>query len=230
LRLSRGPSKVCSPAIASDENIPARRNKRNSRKNNRDGFLLAGGCDIRNWFDSTKLAGISPKAPCLIQISKAKRREHEGWNPGKSDMGIAWDTDPEAFIALHKGSDHLAGGGTIIRYGDDYGFMGLFIVRRDLRGDGLGGLLWRYRLKRLQDRLAPGATIGMDGVSAIVPFYEHGGFNLFITMCVTKALRAGRLIRRFHCSVRQTSILSIALMVRTYPRQGLHFFAVGFFS
>ena len=100
----------------------------------------------------------------------------EGWNPGKSDIGVAWDTDPEAFIALHKGSD-LAGGGTIIRYGDDYGFMGLFIVRRDLRGDGLGGQLWRYRLKCLQDRLAPGATIGMDGVFAMVPFYQHGGFE-----------------------------------------------------
>ena len=153
----------------------------------------------------------------------------EGWNPGISDIGIAWDTDPEAFIALQRGSD-LAGGGTIIRYGDHYGFMGLFIVRRDLRGDGLGGQLWRYRLKCLQDRLAPGATIGMDGVFAMVPFYQHGDLNLLITMCVTRALRTGRLIPRFDGSMRRTSTLSIALMESTYPRKGLHFFAVGFFS
>lgn len=101
----------------------------------------------------------------------------EGWNPGKADLDIAWDTDPEAFIALRKGSE-LVGGGTIFSYAGLFGFMGLFIVRRDLRGDGLGGRLWRHRLKRLQDRLSPGAAIGMDGVFAMVPFYERGGFAL----------------------------------------------------
>jgi GNAT superfamily N-acetyltransferase len=103
----------------------------------------------------------------------------EGWNPGKSDVGIAWDTDPEGFIALRmgsgKGSD-LIGGGTIISYDGLFGFMGLFIVRRDQRGRGLGARLWRYRLSRLQGRLAPGASIGMDGVLAMKPFYERGGF------------------------------------------------------
>ena len=99
----------------------------------------------------------------------------EGWNPGKADIDIAWQTDPDAFIALRKG-DELAGGGTIFAYGKAYGFMGLFIMRRDLRGGGLGEQLWHYRLKRLRDRLAPGAPIGMDGVFAMVPFYERGGF------------------------------------------------------
>jgi len=101
----------------------------------------------------------------------------EGWNPGDADLNIAWDTDPEAFIALRKGSE-LAGGGTIFSYSGLFGFMGLFIVRRQMRGAGLGGQLWRHRLKRLQDRLLPGASIGMDGVFAMVPFYERGGFVL----------------------------------------------------
>jgi GNAT superfamily N-acetyltransferase len=103
----------------------------------------------------------------------------EGWNPGKSDIAIAWDTDPEGFIALRKDSDRgadLIGGGTIMSYDGRFGFMGLFIVRRDQRGRGLGAHLWRYRLKRLQGRLAPGAAIGMDGVLAMKPFYERGGF------------------------------------------------------
>jgi GNAT superfamily N-acetyltransferase len=99
----------------------------------------------------------------------------EGWNPGKSDIGIAWDTDPDGFIALRRDAD-LIGGGTIMSYDGLFGFMGLFIVRRDERGRGLGAHLWRYRLKRLQDRLAPGAPIGMDGVLAMKPFYERGGF------------------------------------------------------
>jgi GNAT superfamily N-acetyltransferase len=101
----------------------------------------------------------------------------EGWNPGKADLDIAWEIDPEAFIALRKG-DELIGGGTIFSYGGRFGFMGLFIVRKDLRGDGFGGQLWRYRLTRLQDRLLRSAAIGMDGVFAMVPFYERGGFAL----------------------------------------------------
>jgi GNAT superfamily N-acetyltransferase len=101
----------------------------------------------------------------------------EGWNPGKADLDIAWDTDPQAFIALRKGSE-LAGGGTIFSYAGRFGFMGLFIIRPDLRGAGLGGQLWRYRLERLRDRLLPRAAIGMDGVFAMVPFYERGGFVL----------------------------------------------------
>ena len=101
----------------------------------------------------------------------------EGWNPGNADIGIAWDVDPGAFIALRKGAE-LAGGGTIFSHGGRFGFMGLFIVRQDLRRAGLGAPLWHDRLTRLRERLDPGATIGMDGVFDMVPFYERGGFAL----------------------------------------------------
>jgi hypothetical protein len=55
--------------------------------------------------------------------------------------------------------------------------MGLFIVRGDMRGRGLGRELWQWRRDRLLSRLEPGATIGMDGVYEVVPFYERGGFR-----------------------------------------------------
>ena len=100
---------------------------------------------------------------------------NEGWNPGNADIAIAWETDSEAFIALRRDNE-LVGGGTIISYGGRFGFMGLFILRPDARGSGLGGELWRYRLKRLRERLLPDAPIGMDGVFAMVPFYQRGGF------------------------------------------------------
>lgn len=100
----------------------------------------------------------------------------EGWNPGLSDARIAWDYDPAAFIALRK-NGQLVGGGAILSYGGRFGFMGLFIVREDHRHGGLGRLLWNHRRDSLRARLHPGATIGMDGVLAMVPFYERGGFR-----------------------------------------------------
>lgn len=101
----------------------------------------------------------------------------EGWNPGKADIAIAWNTDPEAFIALRRGED-LIGGGTIFSHGGSFGFMGLFIMRPEWRGAGLGARLWHERLRRLQARLMPGAVIGMDGVFEMAPFYAKGGFTL----------------------------------------------------
>jgi len=101
----------------------------------------------------------------------------EGWNPGLADIDVAWHVDPDAFIALRRGLD-LAGGGTVISYDGGFGFMGLFIVRPEFRGAGLGTVLWHHRLNLLRQRLQPGAAIGMDGVFAMVPFYERGGFRL----------------------------------------------------
>jgi GNAT superfamily N-acetyltransferase len=112
---------------------------------------------------------------------EAQTLEHwacaEGWNPGRGDIGLAWAFDPEAFIAMRRG-DELIAGGTILSYGGQFGFMGLFIVRSDLRGEGLGTQLWHHRRDRLLARLQPGASIGMDGVFDMVPFYTKGGFKL----------------------------------------------------
>ena len=57
--------------------------------------------------------------------------------------------------------------------------MGLFIVHHAHRGKGLGTTLWFARRDRLLSRLKDGGTIGLDGVDAMVPFYEKGGFKPF---------------------------------------------------
>ncbi len=100
----------------------------------------------------------------------------EGWNPGLGDLRIAWQTEPEAFVALREGG-RLAGGGTIYSYDGQFGFMGLFIMRADLRRQGLGAVLWHWRRDTLLRRVRQGAAIGMDGVFDMVPFYEKGGFK-----------------------------------------------------
>lgn len=101
----------------------------------------------------------------------------EGWNPGLHDADAAWASDPAAFIALREGSE-LIGGGSIMTLDPRYGFMGLFIMREDRRGAGLGARLWHHRLGLLRARLAPDGVIGMDGVFNMVPFYAKGGFAL----------------------------------------------------
>ncbi len=115
------------------------------------------------------------RADELATLEQWAAQEH--WNPGAADVRIAWEVDPDAFVAVREGGELIAGG-TIMSYGGQFGFMGLFIVRGDLRGAGLGTALWTYRRDRLIGRLSPGSSIGMDGVFDMVPFYERGGFSL----------------------------------------------------
>lgn len=96
----------------------------------------------------------------------------EGWNPGLHDAGIFWRTDPDAHLAAE-----LVGGGATTSYDGRFGFMGLFIMRPEFRGRGLGDHLWHARLGLLRDRLEPGASIGMDGVFAMQHYYAEGGFE-----------------------------------------------------
>jgi GNAT superfamily N-acetyltransferase len=100
----------------------------------------------------------------------------EGWNPGLHDADAFYAADPEAFWGMEVEGE-LIGAGAIASYGGgQQGFMGLFIVRREWRGRGLGRRLWYFRRDRLRARLQPGAPISMDGVFAMQPFYASGGF------------------------------------------------------
>lgn len=99
----------------------------------------------------------------------------EGWNPGRDDADLFWAHDPQAFVAAEQAGD-LIGGGAITAYGTSFGFMGFFIIRPAFRGRGLGNTLWHARLERLRARLAPDATIGLDGVFNMQDYYARGGF------------------------------------------------------
>ncbi|MFM2213221.1 MAG: hypothetical protein RL427_484 [Bacteroidota bacterium] len=101
----------------------------------------------------------------------------EGWNPGKADAALFWATDSEGFYGCFD-NDTLIGGGSIVSYSGLFGFMGFFIVHPDYRAKGLGGRLWQLRRDTLLSRLHPGAAIGMDGVVAMQPFYQQGGFAI----------------------------------------------------
>ena len=100
----------------------------------------------------------------------------EGWNPGLYDSDIFWNTDPEGFIAAEINGE-MIGGGSIVSYQGNFGFMGFFIIKPEHRGQGLGSRLWFARRKKLQSRLASSASIGMDGVFDMQAFYSKGGFK-----------------------------------------------------
>jgi GNAT superfamily N-acetyltransferase len=100
----------------------------------------------------------------------------EGWNPGLDDAEVFWATDPEGFIAAEIEGE-LIGGGSIVAYEKKYGFIGLFIVRPEYRGHGLGDRLWQECNRRLLARLHPDAAIGLDGVSSMQHYYSRGGFR-----------------------------------------------------
>lgn len=101
--------------------------------------------------------------------------EAEGWNPGLHDLHAAFAVDPEAFVALRH-DDTLVGTGSVYSYDRAFGFMGLFVLVPEHRGNGVGGVLWRHRHRLAHERVHPGATVGMDGVLPMVPFYAKGGF------------------------------------------------------
>ncbi|MEW4487323.1 GNAT family N-acetyltransferase [Thalassoglobus sp. JC818] len=102
----------------------------------------------------------------------------EGWNPGLHDAELFWNLDPEGFLALDLDQE-FCGGGAIIRHNSEFGFMGLFIVEETHRGKQHGRKLWYARRDQLLKRLDENATIGLDGVDAMVGFYKRGGFVPF---------------------------------------------------
>lgn len=96
----------------------------------------------------------------------------EGWNPGVHDAECYRAADPGGFLVGLDGGEPVA---TIsaVRYGDDFGFIGFYIVRPDRRGNGLGLRIWQAALDHLGGRL-----IGLDGVVAQQHNYRKSGFGL----------------------------------------------------
>lgn len=94
----------------------------------------------------------------------------EGWNPGHGDAAAFRFADPEGFIGCFvKG--RLAAGISAVRYGPDFGFIGLYICHPDFRGQGLGRRVWDEGMAYLAGRV-----IGLDGVVEQQANYGRMGF------------------------------------------------------
>jgi GNAT superfamily N-acetyltransferase len=94
----------------------------------------------------------------------------EGWNPGLADAAPFQAADPEGFIGCFF-DGRMAAGISAIRYGSDFGFIGLYIAHSDFRGRGYGRRVWDAGMAHLKNR-----TIGLDGVPEQLANYRSMGF------------------------------------------------------
>ncbi len=105
-----------------------------------------------------------------IAMEQAAR---EGWNPGRNDAGLFFDTDPGGFFKAVLPDDRPVGFIFAVAYDADFGFIGLYIVLPEYRGSRIGIALGQMALEHLGSR-----CIGQDGVFAKVKNYERYGFQL----------------------------------------------------
>ncbi|MFF4444010.1 GNAT family N-acetyltransferase [Streptomyces sp. NPDC001502] len=97
--------------------------------------------------------------------------DEEGWNPGDSDRFAFAVADPEGFLIGRLDGEPVACI-SAVRYGGGFGFIGFYIARPAVRGQGYGIRLWHAGMERLDGRL-----VGLDGVVDQQGNYRKSGFR-----------------------------------------------------
>lgn len=111
----------------------------------------------------------------------------EDWNSGRYDAAPFFATDPEGFLVAHDDEGTKLGCISAVRY-DTFGFIGLFIVRPEFRGKGIGSELFAAALRHLD-----GLPVGLDAVAGEEERYARRGFaRAYTTLRFTSAEREGR--------------------------------------
>jgi ribosomal protein S18 acetylase RimI-like enzyme len=96
----------------------------------------------------------------------------EGWNPGLHDAQTFFRADPQGFFGGWLDGEPVASL-SVVKYGGSFAFLGLYIVRPEFRGRGLGWALWQHGMAS-----ATGRQVGLDGVVAQQDNYRKSGFTL----------------------------------------------------
>ena len=94
----------------------------------------------------------------------------EGWNPGLGDADAFFSADPEGFFVL-KVDRRLVATISAVRYGQHFGFLGLYITAPEMRGRGHGIAVWRAGRAHLAGRV-----VGLDAVVEQEETYARDGF------------------------------------------------------
>ncbi|WP_093176258.1 GNAT family N-acetyltransferase [Sinosporangium album] len=97
--------------------------------------------------------------------------DEEGWNPGESDGQAFLAADPHGFLVGRLNGEAVASI-SAVRYGADFGFIGFYIVRPELRGQGYGLQVWKAGMAHLEGR-----NVALDGVVERQADYRKSGFR-----------------------------------------------------
>lgn len=97
----------------------------------------------------------------------------EGWNPGLNDGICFFKTDPHGFF-LAEENGKICGVISAVKYKNNFGFIGFYIVEPSRRGGAAGYALAVHALNYLKE-----CNIGLDGVLDRVSNYERIGFKFF---------------------------------------------------
>jgi hypothetical protein len=96
----------------------------------------------------------------------------EGWNPGLHDADPFFAADPNGFFLAELNKEPV-GCISAVAYDESFGFMGFYIVKKELRHLGIGMKLWNASLAYMGNR-----TIGGDGVVEMLDKYAQFDFRI----------------------------------------------------
>ncbi|NBR83647.1 MAG: N-acetyltransferase [Flavobacteriia bacterium] len=114
---------------------------------------------------------IKPFTPSDLDVVIGMAREQD-FAPGVGDIEIYANTDSQGvWLAWRDGMP--VGCIAAVTYNPSYAFIGLFVVKPEHRGLGIGRRLWQHALKTLSSV----ECIGLEAAVQMVGFYEKAGFQ-----------------------------------------------------
>ena len=114
---------------------------------------------------------IKPFTPSDLDVVTGLAREQD-FAPGVGDIEIYANTDRQG-IWLALKDNVPVGCIAAVTYNPSYAFIGLFVVKPEHRGQGIGSRLWQHALKTLSSV----ECIGLEAAVKMVGFYEKAGFQ-----------------------------------------------------
>ena len=100
-----------------------------------------------------------------------KWAEEEGWNPGKNDYKAYYAYDDKGFLILERDQNPIAAI-AVVRHASILSFIGLFIVKKEYRYQGVGKKIWQAAMLTLKEN----KCLGLYAVPRQIPWYQKQGF------------------------------------------------------
>ena len=95
----------------------------------------------------------------------------EGWMPALDDHQLYYNTDPDGFFIGQLDGKTISCI-SMVKYGDAFAFLGIYIVLKEHRGNGYGLALFKHAM----ESVSPTCNVALDGVVEKTPLYRKWGF------------------------------------------------------